>query len=117
MNLNEITDLLNAKIHHVDEEDDLNTEIVTAAASDLMSDVLASVSTPDLLLTGLTNAQVIRTSSVSGIKAVVIVRGKSLEPKIIELAREERIAIMTTDISLFESCGILYQKGLKSANI
>lgn len=117
MNLKEITDLLNAKIHHIDEEDDLNTEIATAAASDLMSDVLASVNTPDLLLTGLTNAQVIRTSSVSGIKAVVIVRGKSLEPKVIELAREEGIAIMTTDISLFESCGILYREGLKSANI
>lgn len=117
MNLKEITDLLNAKIHYVDEENDLNTEIATAAASDLMSDVLASVNTPDLLLTGLTNAQVIRTSSVSGIKAVVIVRGKSLESKVIELAREEGIAIMTTDISLFESCGILYREGLKSANI
>ena len=117
MNLKEIKDLLNAKIHHIEEENDLNTEILTAAASDLMSDVLASVNTPDLLLTGLTNTQVIRTSSVSGIKAIIIVRGKSLEPKVIELAKEEGIAIMSTTISLFESCGILYKKGLKSANI
>ena len=116
MILKEVVDLLKAKILHIEDEA-LDIEISTAAASDLMSDVLASIHTPDILLTGLTNAQVIRTSSVSGIKAVVIVRGKSLEPKVIDLAKEEGIAIMSTSISLFESCGILYEKGLKSANI
>ena len=116
MTLKEIVDLLKAKILHIEEEA-LGIEISTAAASDLMSDVLASINTPDLLLTGLTNAQVIRTSSVSGIKAVVIVRGKSLEPKVIDLAKEEGIAIMSTTISLFESCGILFKRGIKSANI
>lgn len=116
MILSEIIDLLKAKTLHIEQEA-LDTEISTAAASDLMSDVLASINTPDILLTGLTNAQVIRTSSVSGIKAVVIVRGKSLEPKVIDLAKEEGIAIMSTSISLFESCGILFEKGIKSANI
>jgi len=92
----------------------LDTEIATAASSDLMSDVLARLGTPDVLLTGLTTTQAIRTSSVAEIKAVVIVRGKPVDERLVELASEEDILLMATDLSLFEASGRLYEKGLRS---
>ncbi len=114
MNMKEIIELLKGEVHYLNEEDE-DTDITTAAASDLMSDILASVNVPDILLTGLTNPQVIRTSSVFGIKAVVIVRGRPIEPKIIELAKEEKINLISTMDSLFVASGRLYEKGIQGA--
>ncbi len=114
MKIKEIIELLNGEVHFLNEEDE-ETEIITAAASDLMSDILASVNVPDILLTGLTNPQVIRTSSVFGIKAVVIVRGRPLEPKIIELAKDEKITLISTRDSLFVASGRLYEKGIQGS--
>ena len=116
MKLSDVIDLLNAEVLFSNDEK-LNMEIKQASASDLMSDVLASKDVPDILLTGLTNTQVIRTSSISGIKAIVIVRDKSLESKVIELAKEEGISLITTHLSLFESCGKLYEKGIKGVKL
>ena len=114
MKLSEIAEVLDAKVLHGTEEL-LDVEIASAAASDLMSDILARVDVPDLLLTGLNNAQIIRTSSVFGIKAVIVVRGKLVDEKVVELAREEGIVVLSTDISLFGSSGRLFAKGVRSS--
>ena len=94
-------------------EDLLDAEILTARASDLMSEVLTQDAVPDILLTGLCNAQVIRTASVFGIKAVVFVRGSTPGQKIIDLAMDESVVILTTCHSLFVSCGRLYAGGVR----
>lgn len=114
MNLTAIASTLEAKILHGPDEL-LALEVATAASSDLMSDILARVGTPDVMLTGLTTTQTIRTSSVAGIKAVVVVRGKPVEEKLVELAREEGIVLMSTTLSLFEASGRLYAQGLRSS--
>ena len=93
----------------------LETDVRSAAASDLMSDILARVDVPEILLTRLNNSQVMRTSAVFGIKAVVIVRGRAIDEKMIELAREEEIVLLSTPASLFESCGKVPAEGLRSA--
>ncbi len=53
-----------------------DNEVVTACGSDLMSDVLVFSKERTLLLTGLTNIQVIRTAEVGDLAAIVFVRGK-----------------------------------------
>ncbi|OHD71881.1 MAG: hypothetical protein A2W19_04200 [Spirochaetes bacterium RBG_16_49_21] len=111
MKISEAIQILNAEVHNAEKEQ-LDAEIKTARASDLMSEILASTEVPDMLLTGLTNAQVIRLASIFGIKAITIVRGKEVDPKIFLLAKEEKIVIMTTKYSLFTSCGKLYEKGI-----
>ena len=93
----------------------LGAEAVTVTSSDLMSDVLAGKGLPDILLTGLTTVQAVRTCAVAGIKAVVIVRGKPVDDRVIELARQEDIILMLTPLSLFEASGRLYERGLRSA--
>jgi len=51
-------------------------DIEYAYGADLMSDVLAFARPGSLLLTGLTNIQIIRTAQMLDIPAVVFVRGK-----------------------------------------
>lgn len=83
-----------------------------ACGADLMSDVLAFTHAGTLLLTGLTNPQVIRTAEMAGISAIVFVRSKVPPPETVALAREKRIPLLATRFTLYETCGRLYQAGL-----
>ncbi|HEX2987976.1 MAG TPA: hypothetical protein VHS06_07380 [Chloroflexota bacterium] len=91
---------------------DMGLEISCACAADLMSDVLAFAGPGALLLTGLTNPQVIRASDVAGVVAVLFVRGKNPLPETGRLAAETGIVLLQTPHTMFESCGRLYAAGL-----
>ena len=110
MKLSEVKEILNAEV--VAGEEFLDREVKSAFGSDLMSDVLAFVKDQALLLTGLVNGQVIRTAEMMDIKAIVFVRGKKPTEDIAELAREYKMVVMTTDYTLYPSCGKLYCAGL-----
>lgn len=90
-----------------------NFDIKTACGADLMSDVLAFSQGKTLLLTGLTNPQVIRTAEMIDIKVLVFVRGKRPPEETIDLAREKGIYAYITKKPMFECCGILYNMGLR----
>ncbi len=111
MKLSEIKSLLNAEIYAG--EDKLDMEIYEACGSDLMSDVLAFVKEKALLLTGLQNLQVLRTAEMMDMEVVVFVRGKVPNQEIIDYAEENDMVIMTTELPMYVSCGILYSNGLK----
>ncbi|MCK4302946.1 MAG: hypothetical protein KAY24_01770 [Candidatus Eisenbacteria sp.] len=113
MTLRDVFTELSAKILCGSDEQ-LDAEVATAAAGDLMSDILARLGSPDVLLTGLTNTQAVRTSSVSGIKSILVVRGKPVNDSMIELAREEDITLAVTELSMFTVSGRLYAMGLRS---
>ncbi|NLM40164.1 MAG: hypothetical protein GX205_08900 [Firmicutes bacterium] len=97
--------------------DDLDAEIKTVCGCDLMSDVLAFSQEKTLLLTGLTNAQVVRTAEMTGIRFIIFVRGKRPPQETIDLAREKGINLYLSPKPMFECCGILYSAGLNSENI
>lgn len=111
MKLFEVQQLLGATQiwgHHC-----LDREVATACGADLMSDVLAFTKDGALLLTGLTNPQVIRTADVGGLSAIVFVRGKTPAPEAAEMAKMLDIPLFSTPHTLFEACGILFSQGLK----
>ncbi len=110
MKLSEVKEILNAEV--VAGEEFLDREVKSAFGSDLMSDVLAFVKDQALLLTGLVNGQVIRTAEMMDIKAIVFVRGKKPTEDIAALAKEYKMVVMTTDYTLYPSCGKLYCAGL-----
>lgn len=83
---------------------DPDVEIRSAAAADLLSDILATGKEQFIILTGLVSPQVIRTAQVVGALAIVLVRGKHPTQEMIGLARAHGIPLFTTDLSLFESC-------------
>lgn len=92
-----------------------DTEIRAVCSSDLMSDLLHFSSRPkSLLVTGLTNIQVIRTAEIADIKAVVFVLNKRPEREAVTLAEEKGISLFVTRLSRFTSCGRLYAEGLRS---
>ena len=91
----------------------LNREVATACGADLMSDVLAFTKDGALLLTGLTNPQVIRTADVGGLSAIIFVRGKVPSSEAIDMARALDIPLFSTPQTLFEACGILFSNGMK----
>lgn len=91
---------------------DLNLDVSVGCAADLMSDVLAFPCEGALLLSGLINPQVVRTAEVAGVVALLIVRGKTPPQETVVLAQEKRIPLLTTRLTMFEACGLLYQAGL-----
>ncbi len=111
MTLREIAELLGAGNISAGGGSDEKT-VSNAYASDLMSDVLAFCSPGSLLLTGLTNAQVVRIAQMLDMPAVVFVRGKIPLEETVGLAKEAGIPILLTKYSLYEACGILYARGL-----
>jgi predicted transcriptional regulator len=110
MTLREIKEILEAEI--LCGEDHLNEEVGFAGGSDMMSDVLAFGKPGILLLTGLTNAQSVRTADIIEAKAIVYVRGKRPDKEGIELARQKGIPILSTHFMMYKTCGLLYKKGL-----
>ena len=91
-------------------------EIKSACGADLLSDVLAFTQAGALLLTGLTNPQVIRTAELTDISAVCFVRGKKPGSDIIRLSKEKNIPLLSTHMLMYEACGKLFLKGLKSCS-
>ena len=90
----------------------LDTEVRNACGSDMMSDVLAFVKNQSVLLTGLVNAQVVRTADMMDMVCIVFVRGKEPSQEMIELAQERNIVLLKTPLRMFTACGLLYSKGL-----
>lgn len=111
MTLYEIKDLLEAEV--LIGEDQLDMEVKTAFMADLMSDVLAFATAGSLLITGLTNPQVLRTADIIDIAAIIMGRGKRPSPETTQLAETMNIPILTTKYILFEVAGRLYSKGIK----
>jgi len=110
LKLRDVKDILDAEV--IVGEENLDMEVKTAFGADLMSDVLAFAKSGSLLLTGLTNTQVIRTANVLDIAAIILVRAKQPSSETIALARELKIPILTTKYILFETAGRLYAKGI-----
>lgn len=114
MKLHEIKDLLQCEV--LAGEDDLLIDVHQVVASDGMSEILAFAKSEELMITGLTNIQSIRTADIAGVCAVIYCRGKRPDKKVIEFARQKQIPVLVTKMVMFDICGILYNKGLKGVS-
>jgi len=110
MKLRDIERILEAEVLAGNEL--LQEDINMACGSDLMSDVLAFAKSGSLLLTGLTNPQVVRTAEMADLRAICFVRGKKPDQDTVRLADSKNIPLLTTPLPMFESCGRLYREGL-----
>jgi predicted transcriptional regulator len=114
MKLAEIRDILECEV--LTDDDDLSVEVHQVVASDGMSEILAFAKSSELMITGLTNIQSIRTADIAGVSAVIYCRGKRPDKKVVDLAKLKRIPVMITKMVMFDICGILYNKGLKGVS-
>ncbi len=110
MKLDEIAELLSCEtLTAVDHAVDVDAVV----ASDGMSEILAFHRPHALMLTGLTNIQSVRTAVVADMAALVYVRDKRPEQKVLDLAVQNGIPVLVTALGMFDSCGILYEAGLE----
>lgn len=115
MNLNNVITILEAKLLYGKEY--LDRDILSICAGDLMSDLLACPHSHGLLITGLVNVQVIRTAEMLDLSAIVFIRGKKPTEEMIQLSQHKQIALLATEHSLYTSCGLLFQAGLRSCSL
>ena len=110
MKISKMQELLDAKVLCC--EENLGKHVYSAFGCDLMSDVLAYVTDQAVLLTGLVNPQVIRTALMMDMVCIVFVRSKVPNDEMIALAKENSIVMMSTNKTLYSTCGLLYSNGL-----
>ena len=115
MTIADMVRILNARVLLGGEK--LDTPVYTACCSDLMSDVLAFVDEKTVLITGLTNPHVVRTSEMLDLKCLVFARGKVPTDDILESAEEQGLVVITTKATAFTACGMLYEAGLRGVPV
>lgn len=93
--------------------DKLGQSVGSVCGCDLLSDVLAFTRPGAILLTGLTNAQVVRTAEILDLKAIVFVRDKRPDQATVTMAEEYGLPLLCSPYPLFESCGLLFTTGLR----
>jgi predicted transcriptional regulator len=110
MTLDEIAGVLSCETLSAADHD---VDVEAVVASDGMSEILAFSRPHALMLTGLTNIQSVRTAVVADVSAIVYVRDKRPDEKVLELAHKSDIPVLVTSLGMFDSCGILYEAGLE----
>ncbi|MDY0294407.1 MAG: hypothetical protein RBQ71_01210 [Acholeplasmataceae bacterium] len=119
MKLSEIIEKFQCKVYTPELLKD--KEIKYAFCADLMSDALMVLNSvkddrvliDSLLITGLTTNQSIRTAEMLDMEVVLLVRGKIPSLKVVELARESNIILLSTDYTMFNTSGMMYASGIK----
>ncbi|MCP4666958.1 MAG: hypothetical protein GY849_11380 [Deltaproteobacteria bacterium] len=113
--LADIKDILRAEV--IVGHDKLDMLVETGTASDLMSDILRGPSKVGaLLVTGLSNVQVVRTSAIVGLAAVVLVRDRRPEQAVIAQAKEHDLPLLSTPFTMFSACGRLFSMGIRGVD-
>jgi len=112
MRLNGVKEILNADV--ISGNHDLEKEIKCAFAAELLSDVLTLSQEGALLITGFTHPQVVYAADAANLCAILFVRGKWPNEATQQLAIRKKIPLLSTSYTMFETCGLLYEYGLKN---
>jgi len=118
MILRDILDVLQAKEIYVNDQEIYDKDFAFVSVTDLMSDALAlvcSLGEFTFLLTGLVNAQSIRTAEMLDINTIIYVRNKTPMGDDLAIGVDMKMNLFTTSLSMYEACGKLYETGLKTA--
>lgn len=119
MKLSELIRLYDCKVYTKDLFEDI--EFNFAFCADLMSDALMILNSVQddtilketILITGLTTNQSIRTAEMLDIRVVLLVRGKIPSLKVVDLAIDSKIILLSTEHTMFNISGLLYEDGIR----
>lgn len=93
----------------------LDREVTSGYASDLLSDVLAHAEEGTLWVTLHIHQNIVAVASHKDLAAIILVQSRQPEEDAIAKAEEESIPILVSDLSTFELVGKLYKAGLRGA--
>ncbi len=102
-----VRDLANLKGFTLQCISDEEYEIKDAYTGDLLSDVMGNAPSDSVLITIQAHKNTVAVASLSQIRALIICNNRSVPPDMLQAAKEEEIAIFTTEDTQFEaSCKI-----------
>ena len=90
--------------------------IENVVAGDLMSEVLVAEGEKTILVSSLAMDQLVRTAHIVDSLGVLIVNNKMPLETTKKLAQEFKLNLLATDLSLFETCAILWDLSRKKHN-
>ncbi len=120
MKAQDILDAINGEIIYLTDNEALDNEYEYGFATDLMSDALALIQeneTSTVLITGLANIQSVNTADMLDISLIIFVRDKQLADDVISHAKNHNISLFKSGCSMYQVCGMLYEKGLGSIDV
>jgi len=92
--------------------DTADNDFEGAYCGDLLSWVMGNGKQGSIWLTVLTHMNIIAVASLREFKAVCICEGSKIIPEVLNKANEEKIAVIETNLPIFEVTKILVEKGL-----
>jgi hypothetical protein len=93
-------------------EDKLREHAMGGYAGDLLSDVIANSKTGDVWITMQVHANIVAVAVLKELSAIVLVNGRKPSEDTLKKATEEKIPILVSKLSAFETAGKLYDLGI-----
>lgn len=91
-----------------------DVEVTGGCASDLLSDVLAKAKNGTIWVTNQKHQNIIGVAVMLNLAGVVIAGGIDPDANTVEKSVDENIPLYTSDLSLFEMVGRMYEMGVRS---
>jgi len=113
MNFREMIEILEAEV--LIGSQDIESELKHAFAAHSLSEVLSFSPEGALLITGITNIQVVRIAELLDLSGIVFVGRKRPDEMTFKLAQIKNIPLFSTPYVLFEACGKLFKNGLEGS--
>jgi len=110
MNIKELATLLDATV--VGEGSNLNTAVTCGYACDLLSWVLAHGQKGMAWTTVQTHINVVAVAVLMEMACVILSEGNQLEPDSLKKANEENLAVLATNKTAYEICGLMMHAGI-----
>lgn len=86
----------------------LDRVVAGAYASDLLSWVMGHAAENQIWITVQSHPNIVAVAALLGLAGIIVAEGVEIEENTIKKADEENIPIFSTERSVFEICGILY---------
>ncbi|MCX6164986.1 MAG: serine kinase [Ignavibacteriae bacterium] len=89
------------------------SEVSGGYTSDLLSDVIANSKKDNVWITMQTHLNIVAVASLKELSAIIIVMNREIDKDALEKAREEKILILSTNLTAFQISGKIYESGIK----
>lgn len=105
MNVKEVAEKLRLRVVQATGEE---SEIGTGYTSDLLSDVMANAQEGAALITIQAHKNTVAVASLAGCPAIIICNNRPIPEEMVDAARQEEIAIYSTEKNQYRVSGELY---------
>jgi hypothetical protein len=113
MNLKDIIARFNLEI--IDDSVDADKDISYGYCSDMLSDVMGNAKEQSIWITLQTHQNIIGVAVMKEIGAILMVNNRKPEADTVKKAKFQNVILLSTHLTAFEICGLLYGLGLKSS--